>query len=258
MTGTRRVEQLLWELRDGDIAPADLAWLEARLDADPEAAAMAAEVAAVDRGLAEAAPAAEPAELGGRIRSALEGARPPRSGWRARRWPPDAPATTGPVASPLTWQRGWVYLAAGLIIGIGLALVLRRAPDLETRDLAGTASLSVESEPTGPRLALPEGRGSLALERRAASLTLSFEWAAAEPVELVLSGGGGLSASGPAPPAPATWREISAAVRILRLSGPGRATVEVTPRDPAAPIEIDVRAQGRSWARRSLRLEDLP
>lgn len=258
MTGTRRVEQLLWELRDGEIATADRVWLEAELARDPEAAAMAAEVDAVERSLEQAAAVETPAELGERIRSGLHGARAPQGrSWRGRaerRWlhtPRPALSSAG------TWRRGWAYLAAGLLIGVGLVLVLRGGPDLPTRDLAGSAGLAVETEVAGEPLPLAGGRGTLAVGRRGGDLTLRLEWTAPEPAELAMSGGGGLTVGGPEPPAGATLRELGSSVWILRLAGPGSAVLQVTPLDPAAPVEIDVRAQGSSWARRSVRLRDI-
>jgi hypothetical protein len=250
VTGTRRVEQLLWELRDGEIAAADRTWLEAELARDPEAAAMAGEVTAVHQALAEAAEVEAPAELGARIRRALERARPPRSGWS--RLPRPA------AGSEPTWRRGWAYLAAGLVMGIGLTLVLRTGPDLETRDVAGTAGLTAAAEIAGEPVGIAGGRGTLAVGRRGGDLTLRLEWTGAEPAELAVRGGGGLRVRSLEPPAGATLRELDGSVWVFRLAGPGTAALEATPLDPAAPIEVDVRAQGRSWARRTVRLEELP
>jgi anti-sigma factor RsiW len=259
LTGTRRLEQLLWELRDGEIAPADRAWLEAELARDPEAAAMAAEVATVHRSLEQAAPVEAPAELGERIRAGLQGARAPQG----RSWPGRAERTRLLLFRPAhsnapTWRRGWAYLAAGIVLGVGLSLIIRKGPALETGDLAAAAGSSVESEVAGEPMPLAGGRGTLAVGRRGGDLTLRLEWTAPEAAELAVSGGGGLTVRSAGPPAGATLRELGSSVWVLRLAGPGRAVLEVTPLDPAVPVEIDVRAQGSSWARRSVRLGDLP
>jgi anti-sigma factor RsiW len=254
LTGTRRLEELLWQRQDGEIAPADRAWLEAELARDPEAAAMAAEVTAVHQVLAEAGPVHLPAELGGRIRSAVDAASPPgRWGWRARR----AGGPSGAASFP-TWQRGWAYLAAGIALGVGLSLVVRRGPDLDPAELAGSAGWSRSEEVAAQEaMALAEGRGSLAVGRSGGTLVVRLEWTGPGAAELALSGGGGLTVGAPEPPAGATLRELGPAVWVLRLPGPARVTLKAAPADPAQPVEIEVRAEGRSWARRSVRLEDL-
>ena len=254
VTGTRRLEQLLWQRQDGEIAPADRAWLEAELARDPEAAAMAAEVAAVHQVLAEAEPVQTPAALGARIRSAVDAASPPRRwGWRARR----AGGPTAAASFP-TWQRGWVYLAAGIVLGVGLSLVVRRGPDLDPADLAGSAGWSRSEEVAGQTLALAADRGSLAVGRRGGTLVLRLEWLGPGPAELALSGGGGLTVRDPEPPTASILRELGPAVWVLVLPEPALLTLEATPADPALPIEIEVRADGRSWARHTVRLGELP
>jgi hypothetical protein len=257
LTGTRRLEQLLWERQDGEIAPADRAWLEAELARDPEAAAMAGEVSALYQSLEQAAPVEAPAELGERIRAALHGARAPQGrSWRSRGERPRLLAFRPAHSSAPTWRRGWAYLAAGIVLGVGLSLIIRKGPDLETGDLAAAAGSSVESEVAGEPIPLAGGRGTLAVGRRGGELTLRLDWTASEPAELAVSGGGGLRVRSFEPPAGATLRELEGSVWILRLAGPGSAVLEVTPLDPAAPVEIDLRAQGSSWARRSVRLGD--
>ncbi len=248
-----RVEELIWESRDGEISPEDREFLAARLAQDPAARA-AAEAAASFAARLEAAvsEAQPPPELRLRIQAALASARrePRRSTLgefvRNLLLPPRTPRLA--------------YLSAALIglvlggAGTYLFHAARQHGPIPVQELYGTMG---PRSAGGVNLELAGGAGVLTLRRQGSVLEVEADLPAHSLDEIQIRGAALHTRRFVAQPGSAARLQATEQEVAVRELGPGRHLLVLEFGDAGVPIELTVSGRGRLLLHRALRLADL-
>lgn len=168
-------ERLAWQRIDGVISPADQRQLDEYLESYPDARVELEELVKLADLLGGLEERESPPQLRSRIDRALAVATPH---WRR---PPAKEIASG---WPSVWRPRFVFMAAGLVLGVVVASVLHTGPMVEPRRVAGAMHLSPTAMTT--ELELAEETGSLGLRRDGALLTAELVLVEDRSAELVL------------------------------------------------------------------------
>jgi len=162
-----RLDELLWELVDGEISSEDHTILREYLVGRPEAEERRREFVALATKLGSQERVEPPAELRERIDAALDAMPPP-----AAEAPPVVVRMPPPTAP--TWPMRASYLAAGLLLGVGLTflIVTGSGQDLDQSKLYGTVQLPLEDAVS---VDLEADAGTLVFDRSGSRRTLDLD-----------------------------------------------------------------------------------
>ena len=196
----QRTLDLIHAQVDGELGPGDLAELQARLQADPEAQAMSEQLGKIAGSLGRMTPVAPPAGLQQQI---LQATRPAAKvlPFRDRR---------------IQFVRYTMALAAGLAIAVvGIQFTGSSGPGLDAGQLVGTiGGQASTAEPSGAEVTLqaPDLKGSVGLSSDEGRLALVFDIASEQPVKVT-----------------AAYAEAAFRVKGYAPDGPGAGAVSATP-----------------------------
>jgi hypothetical protein len=248
-----RVEELIWQRRDGEISPQDGEWLEIRLAEDPAARAQAENAAVFARILEQdSAEVRPPPELRPRIQAALAG---------VRRGPSSLLASLRELL--LLRSPRFANLSVGLvgllclIVGgaaVQLVHVVRGQGPIPEQEVYGTMRPSAAG---GIDLELAGGSGRLSLRRLSSTLEVEADLPASGPDEILIRGAVLRTRSLASPASGGVRLEAGERVVVLRQLGTGRYRVALEVADAEATLEITASAQGKLLLRRELRWSDL-
>jgi hypothetical protein len=162
-----RLDELLWELIDGEINPEDHTILREYLVGRPEAEERRREFVALATKLGSQERVEPPAELRERINAALDAVPAP-----VVAAPPAVVKMPPPRAA--TWPMRASYLAAGLLLGVGLTFLVvgGAGQDLDQSKLYGTVQLPLEEAVS---VELEADAGTLVFDRSGTRRTLDLD-----------------------------------------------------------------------------------
>lgn len=244
---SERLEALLWERIDGTIGDAERAELEAALAADPEARRLETEIARM-AGQLESMPRLAPGHgLRSRIASALAEARVagrpaamPAASIARRRW----------IRRPAAW----LPLAACLVIGIALGLMLPSIGGVAVEESKAAGAMGADAARPSPplRLELGRGLGTLKVTRTGSAATIELRLETDGEVMLVVGQPGAEIAISELGEGAGPDRSLSVAEGrvVMRTRGPGDIRLGLTARSETAPLHLEVSADGETVAER--------
>ena len=228
------LDQVLWELVDGELEGEERAALEARLAADPQARERLRQVQAVAGLLRGLEPLEPPVELPSAIARTLAGRRPRQRPLAAAR------AWVNELLVP-RWRVRLAWGCAGAVLGVAVALLHPALRSTAADDVSRYyGAMSRPEAAAGPLLDLPEGRGQLTFDRPRRLLRVRLVGKAAgeaSALELVASGLvlGGVEERG------AALQRASVSQRGVVVESGGRGVVEVAIGVPPAITHVSVR-----------------
>ena len=244
---SERLEALLWERIDGTIGDLERAELEAALAADPEASRLETEIALM-AGQLETMPRLAPGHgLRSRIASALAEARAP------------GPPAAVPAASVARrrWIRrpaAWLPLAACLVIGIALGLMLPSIGGVSVEESKAAGAMGADAARSGPplRLELGGGLGMLTATRAGTAAIIELRLETDDEVTLAVGQPGAevaISELGDDAGPDRSLMVVEGRV-LMRTRGPGAIRLGLTAGSDTAPLHLEVSADGATVAER--------
>ena len=217
---SERLDQLLWELIDGEISDQDHLILREYLVGRPEAEERRREFVALATKLGSQERVEPPAELRERINAALDAMPAPVS-----EAPPVVVRMPPPTAP--TWPMRASYLAAGLLLGVGLTflIVTGSGQDLDQSKLYGTVQLPLEDAVT---VDLEADAGTLVFDRSGTRQTLDLDLRRHGAVVMELESQSGVIQLEALEQGGSTGLEASTKGSRLRLTMHGPASLRLT------------------------------
>jgi anti-sigma-K factor RskA len=228
-------ERLAWQRIDGVISPADQRQLDDYLESYPDGRVELEELVKLADRLGGLEEQESPTQLRSRIDRALAVATPH---WRRQ------PAKE--IASDWlsVWRPRFVFMAAGLVLGVVVASVLHTGPMVEPRRVAGAMHLT----PTGmsTEFELAGETGSLGLRREGALLTAELVLVEDRSVELVLDADTEDLRLRIASHDTSTKTELAeeAGRIVLRAGGAGRYLLTASSGEPPASYRVVITSRG--------------
>jgi hypothetical protein len=249
-----RIEELIWERRDGQISPQDGEWLESRLAEDPGARAQAENAAFLSQLLEQdSAEVRPPPELRPRIQAALAGVRRGRPSSMLASWREMLLLRSPRFANLSVGLVGLLCLIVGGA-AVQLVHVVRGQGPIPEQEVYGTMRPSAAG---GVDLELAAGAGRLSLRRVGSTLELEADLPALGPDEILIRGAALRTRSLASPASGGVRLEASEREVALHQLGTGRYRVALEVAEAEATLEITASAQGKPLLRRELRWSDL-
>ena len=244
---SERLEALLGERIDGTIGDAERAELEAALAADPEASRLGTEILRVAAQL-ENLPRLAPAPgLRPRIDAALAEARAPGP-------PATMRATSIPRRRRISRPAAWLPLAACLVIGVALGLMLSSIGGVSVEESKAAGAMGADAARSGPplRLELGRGLGMLTATRTGTTAIIELRLETDDEVTLAVGQPGAEIAISELGDDAGPDRSLTVAEGrvVMRTRGPGAIRLGLTAGSDTAPLHLEVSADGESVAER--------
>lgn len=233
-----RLEALLWQRIDATISGRDLSELETALAAGAESHRLEHEVADLAGRLTDLRPVAPPANLRARIDEALKVATAAAGPARTR-------ATAAPRRPWSNRAPRWLPLAACLLVGIALGVMLPMVGDLTVPDSQVAGTMGAAAGGTPVTLDLGSGRGTMAISRDLFETRVDLHLEGDEEIVLnVRQAGASLAVSRLDGADHSSMLAVDGGSVSLRTSGPGLRRLGISGTSPATALRLEVTAGG--------------
>lgn len=233
-----RLEALLWERIDATISGRDLSELEMALAAGSESRRLERQVADLAGRLTDVRPVAPPANLRARIDEALAGATAAAGAARS----------LGSAAPRRSWSDRaprWLPLAACLLVGIAVGVMLSMVGDLTVPDSQVAGTMGAAAGGTPVTLDLGSGRGIAVISRNPLETRVDLHLEGDEEILLsVRQAGASLAVSRLDGVDHSSALAVDGGIVSLRTRGPGLRRLGISGASPAGPLRLEVTAGG--------------